>query len=181
MHVHPTSERWTWLAGGLVLGVVVGMNLAGLWPQQRLHAAATESVENFSVATGLLGQGVEGLFFLDYLTGDLKGAVINPKPGGRNMPPRFTNFYEYNIAKDFETGGTRAPKYLLIPGLAEIPRGSAGFQLGSSIIYVVEANSGEAAAYAVPFNTSMFAAGKPELAPFVPLDKVKFRTALVRE
>lgn len=166
---------------GLLVGLVVGMNLSGVWPQIRLHATATEAVENFSVATGTVTAGTEALFFLDYLTGDLKAAVINPRPGGRNASPKFTNFYEYNISKDFTTGAGRAPKYLLITGAAEIPRGSAGFQLGNSVVYVVEANSGEAAAYAIPLNTSQFASGKPQLGTFVPLDKIKLRTTLVRE
>ncbi len=176
------QSRWFYAASGLMVGAVLGMNLAGLWPQQRLHASATESVDNFTVATGMAGDGVEALFFLDKLTGDLKAAVINPRPGGRNATPKFTNFYEYNITQDFAvTGGGRGGNYIMITGEAQIPRGSAGFQLGNSVIYVVDVASGDAAAYALPFNTTQFASGKPFMGTFVPLDRVKLRTAFVRE
>ena len=68
---------------GIVAGLVIGLNIQGLWPSVPLHASATHGLERFAIATGLVDERVEALYFLDYLTGDLRAAVINPKTGKR--------------------------------------------------------------------------------------------------
>jgi len=159
---------------GLVLGLVVGLNAKGLWPHIPLHATATEGYESFSIATGLVHAGVEGLYFLDYLTGELIGAVVNPKNG------QFNAKFTYNISNDFSAGGRKA-KYLMVTGIADMPRGRAGFQPASSIVYIAEATSGEIAAYIMPWNSSMMAAGKPQTGTFQMLDKQQFRSVQLRD
>jgi hypothetical protein len=166
--------RSTFLAVGIVLGLVAGLNIQGLWPNIPLHATATDGYESFSIATGLVDNEVEGLYFLDYLTGDLVGAVINPRNGKFNA--RFT----YNIAKDFTSTGRNA-KYLMVTGMANMPRGRAGFQPASSIVYIADATSGQVGAYIMPWNSSMQAAGKPQEGVFQTLDIQQFRSAVVRD
>jgi hypothetical protein len=166
--------RSTFLMIGLVLGLVVGLNIQGLWPNVPLHATATEGYESFSIATGLVDNDVEGLYFLDYLTGDLVGAVINPKSG------KFNSRFTYNIAQDFAGTGRNA-KYLMVTGMANMPRGRAGFQPASSIVYIADATSGQVAAYIMPWNSSMQASGKPQTGVFQALDMQQFRSTVVRD
>jgi hypothetical protein len=175
------------LAMGLVVGAVVGWNAdaffatsddtlareAQFW--NRLNASATENHDNFSIATGLVDAGVEGLYFLDYLTGELKAAVINPKTG------LFSAFFQYDIRQDFGATAGGSPKYLMVTGLVDMPRGRAGFQLARSCVYIADANSGQVAAYVMPWNSSMMAAGKPQTGTFQRLDMKQFRTTMVRD
>ena len=162
------------LFAGLVVGCLVGMNVRGLLPSIPLHASATEGFDNFAIATGLIDDRVEGLYFLDYITGELKCAVLNPKNG------KFNSFFSYNIAADFGAAA-QDPQYLIVTGMVDMPRGRAAFQFGKSVIYVAEVTSGQVAAYAIPWNSSMQAAGKLQTGEFVPLDKKGFRTAFIRE
>lgn len=166
--------RSAFLVLGLTIGLVAGLNIQGLWPNVPLHATATEGWESFSIATGLVDNQVEGLYFLDYLTGDLVGAVINPKTG------KFNSRFTHNISQDFPSGGRNA-KYLMVTGLADMPRGRAGFQPAASIVYIADTTSGQIGAYIMPWNSSMQAAGKPQQGVFQVLDVQPFRTTMIRD
>ena len=167
-------SRMATLAVGLFIGLILGLNIQGLWPNVPLHATATEGLDKFAIATGAVKSGVEALYFLDYLTGDLKAAVINPKTG------KFNSLFTYNIASDFkQTGGT--PRYLMVTGLTQIPRGRSGFQFADSSVFIAEATSGVVSAYTIPWNSAMQAAGKRQMGALVPLDQIPMRTAFVRD
>src|SRR4051812_46171536 len=92
-------SRAACLGFGTVLGLILGLNIEGLWPSVPLHAAATHGIDKFAIATGLVDSSVEALYFLDFLTGDMRAAVINPKNG------KFTSFFTRNIAADFSGAG----------------------------------------------------------------------------
>jgi hypothetical protein len=169
-----TQSRFTWLTAGALLGLLVGLNAAGLWPNIPLHATATHGLDKFAIATGLVDDSVEAIYFLDFLTGDLRAAVINPKSG------KFNALYSRNIATDFGQVGAGA-RYLIVTGYADMPRGRANFQFAKSIVYVAEASTGVIAAYTIPWNSAMQAAGKPQTGEFVPLDVRPFRTTFVRD
>ncbi len=169
---------------GIILGGLVSWNLrdywqdndqAEFWSNVKLNASATENHDNFSIATGMVDAGVEALYFLDYLTGELKAAVINRQTG------KFTAFFQYNITQDFSGAGGGSPKYLMITGLVDMPRGRAGFQLSQSVVYIADATSGTVAAYIMPWNSSMMASGKPQAGTFQRLDMKQFRTTVVRD
>jgi hypothetical protein len=168
------SSRSAYLGFGLVVGLIVGLNLEGLWPSMPLHASATHGIDKFAIATGLVDGSVEALYFLDFLTGDLRAAVINPKTG------KFNAFFTRNIAADFGGAG-RNSGYLLITGSVNMPRGANSFQYAQSIVYVAEASTGAVAAYTIPWNSSLQAAGKTQSGEFRPLDVQQFRTAFVRD
>ena len=119
------------LATGVVLGLILGLNIQGIWPSVPLHASATHGLDKFAIATGLVNEGVEALYFLDYLTGDMRAAVMNPKSG------KFNSFFTRNIAADFGGAG-RNSGYLMVTGTADMPRGTAAFQFAHSIVYVAE-------------------------------------------
>ena len=169
-----TPHRLGYLAAGLVLGLVLGLNLQGLWPHVPLHATATHGLDKFAICTGLVDDTVEAIYFLDFLTGDMRAAVINPKTG------KFIAYYTRNIAADFGTV-TKNPRYLIVTGFADMPRGRSNFQFAKSVVYVAEASTGQVAAYSIPWNSSVFAAGKPQSGEFQPLDIAQFRTAFVRD
>ena len=66
-----------------------------------MHASATHGIDKFAIATGLVDNSVEALYFLDFLTGDMRAAVINPKNG------KFTAFFTRNIAAEYGRHGVR--------------------------------------------------------------------------
>jgi hypothetical protein len=156
------------MGGGLVLGLVFG----GLWPSSPAHAVATASLESFSVCTSPLDGEGEAIFFLDYLTGDLKGAALNPNTR------TFTGFFSANVATGLGVDITKQPKYLLVSGMASFRRGAGVQQLGSSVLYVAELTSGKVAAYGVPWNPA--ARNASGQAPLIPLDVYQFRNVQVR-
>jgi hypothetical protein len=168
------KSRSAFAGAGIVLGLIVGLNIQGLWPSVPLHAAATHGLDKFAIATGLVDNNVEALYFLDYLTGDLRAAVVNPKTG------KFNSFFTRNIAADFGGAG-RAMGYLLVTGTADMPRGTSNFQFARSIVYVADATTGQVAAYTIPWNSSLQAAGKTQYGEFQPLDVAAFRTAFIRD
>jgi hypothetical protein len=171
-HMFQSKSAYTGL--GIVIGLVIGLNLEGIWPSVPLQASATHGIDKFAIATGLVDNGVEALYFLDFLTGDMRAAVINPKTG------KFNAFYTRNIAADFGGAG-RSSGYLMVTGSVNMPRGVANFQYAQSIVYVAEASTGKVAAYTIPWNSSMQAAGKTQYGQFRPLDVQQFRTAFVRD
>lgn len=168
------KSRSAYLGLGLVLGLIMGLNLEGLWPTTPLHAAATHGIDKFAIATGLVDNSVEALYFLDFLTGDMRAAVINPKTG------KFNSFFTRNIANDFKGAG-RSSGYLMVTGSVNMPRGANNFQYAESIVYVAEASTGMVAAYTIPWNSSLQAAGKPQYGEFQPLDVKPFRTTFIRD
>jgi hypothetical protein len=167
-------SRYAFLGLGLVIGLIIGLTIAGLWPSVPLHAAATHGIDKFAIATGLVDTSVEALYFLDFLTGDMRAAVINPKTG------KFTSFFSRNIAADFGGAG-RNSGYLMVTGSANMPRGSNNFQYAQSIVYVAEASTAQVAAYTIPWNSTLHFAGKLQYGEFQPLDVKPFRTAFVRD
>ena len=169
---HLMHHRSALLAIGLVIGAVIGLNLRGLLPSVPLHATATEGHENFAIATGLIDERVEGLYFLDYVTGNLMCTVVDPKSG------KFNAFFQKNIAVDFGGGTRENPKYLMVTGMANMARGRGNSQVGKSIVYIAEAASGQVAAYAIPWSGPMQSAGKIQGGELIKLDQRRFRGEL---
>jgi hypothetical protein len=162
----------------LLLGAVAGGLLTAAWerdawaPQAR--ASATHGADNFAIATGLVDEGIEALYFLDFLTGDLRATIVNRRNGA------FTGLFKHNVLADFE-GVLDNPKFLMVTGLADLPRGAGPSQLGSSLIYIAEASSGQVNAYVLPFNRTIHAAGKPQIGGFLRIAGGSFRDAYVRD
>ncbi|MGA2067613.1 MAG: hypothetical protein ABSG86_21785 [Thermoguttaceae bacterium] len=148
-----TSRKWGWGAG-IVLGLAVGAMLGGLWPSTPLHAVATDRTETFAMATGFVDEGVEALYFLDFLTGDL-GAVVIGRGGPTGWMP--TGLYAATVLRDLNLNANQNPKFLMVTGVADLIRGgSAGAQVRPSraVVYVAEITTGRVAAYAIPWNAN---------------------------
>ena len=63
-----------WLGVGLCLGLV----FAGIFPHTPLHATSNDRYDDFAIATGAVDESTEAIYFLDFLTGDLKAAAVGP-------------------------------------------------------------------------------------------------------
>jgi hypothetical protein len=165
------KSRGAWLAIGLGIGVIGGLNVAGLWPQVPIHAFATHGQENFAMCTGPVEADIEAVYLLDFITGDLKAAVLSINTR------TFTTFYTYNVSKDF--GNVKNPKYLMVSGNAELRRQLA-VPIGSGVIYIAEMTSGQLACYGLPWTPGRQGVAAVVTTTFLPLDKFKFRANVIR-
>lgn len=161
-------RRVCWVSGGLIVGLILG----GVWPDSPAHAVATSQLDSFSVCTAPIDDDGEAVFFLDYLTGDLKGAALNPNNG------KFTAFFATNVASGLGIDVTKNPRYLLVSGMANFRRAAGTQQFGSSVLYVAELTSGKVAAYGIPWSRA--ARNAPVQAALAPLDVYQFRNVQVR-
>ena len=163
-------RSWSLLAGGIAIGLTIGGALAaGVWVggkstdqvaasvglgELKLKAMASHGAETFAIATGPIDDGIEGLFTLDYLTGDLQCYVINPRTGGLG------GWFKTNIAKDLAVEKGKKPSYLIATGGLSPQGGAAGnYRPAGCVCYVVDANTGEVAAYTFPWSRQATAGG----------------------
>jgi hypothetical protein len=165
------NHRGAWLA----VGVVVGLAVANYWPQAPLHASATASQENYSIATGYVdGLETEAVFFFDSLTGELKGAVISPQNG------KFLTFFAANAMTDLGINDVAGAQFLMVTGTMDFKRSPGTAQLGTCVVYVTEVSSGQVVAYGVPWTKARSTANAPAEVPLVLLDRYQFRNVAVR-
>jgi len=160
-----SSGRFVWPVVFLVVGLVLG----NLWPQTPLHTTATDRTDTYAIATGFLDQDVEAVYWLDFLTGDLTAAVLGRRPG------TFGAVYRYNVLRDLQVDPTKNPKFLLVTGLADVPRSGGRIQPARSAVYVAEITTGKMAAYLVPWNRSAFNAGQPIAGTLQPMGVIPLR------
>lgn len=141
----------------------------------RVEASTAQGVDNFAVATGPVDNGIEAFYFLDFITGDLRAVAMNSRRG------KFGAFYRYNIANDFDLRNSKNPKYLMVTGMADIPRGKGSTQIASSVVYITEATTGQMSAYVMPWSSSMQAAGQMQEGTFLKVGSLALRTSFVRD
>jgi hypothetical protein len=167
MYCSLKQNRYLWL----VLGVLGGLMLSGFWPYTPLHAVATDRFETFALATGPCDNEVEAVYCLDFLTGDLRAAVLSTQTN------KFTAFYQYNVLKDFNIDTAKSPKFVMVTGLASLRRGAgARMRPSAAVLYVAETTSGVVAAYAIPW-TGYNAGTQKITGTLVPLDQIPMRQA----
>lgn len=177
-------KSWALVAAGLAVGLSIGGALAlGIWvgkspataagpnlAELRLKAMASHGSETFAIATGPVDDGVEGLYTLDFLTGDLSCYVINNKLGGVG------GFFRTNIAKDLEVAKGKKPSYLIATGVFSPGGGAASnVRAAGCICYVVDANTGEVAAYTFPWSKQDLNTGRGQLSDMKLMYKWKAR------
>lgn len=179
-------KSWGMLAAGLAIGLSIGGALAaGVWwgssrgetaalpslNELKLKAMASHGSETFAIATGPIDTDVEGLFTLDYLTGELQCFVINPRFGGLG------GWYKTNIAASLTPEKGKKPSYLLVTGVLNAKAGTYGnFRPAGCICYVVDANTGEAAAYSFPWSQNAGNTGVTQSTDMKLIYKWKART-----
>lgn len=160
-------KQTTTVAMLLALGIAGGLGIAHFRPSEPLRADQVDRSSKFALLTTPVAftEATEGIFAIDYLTGQLSGAVMNTKVG------RFTNFYFRNIAADFNVDPKTQPSYCVVGGRGTLP-GAGGLTSATSIIYVGELTSGKVVAYGMPYRES--AAPLPPV-PLTPVADFQFR------
>jgi hypothetical protein len=176
------------LAVGLVLGlaVVAGVLLGlGSRPSEmtlaerllgetQLRATGATGGKSIALATGVIDEGTEGIFVLDYLTGELQCWVINPRLG------TFNSMFKYNVIADLGIEQGKTPDYVMTTGVADF-RGPTASQVARSVVYVADGNTGNVGCYAVPWNRAAATAGQPLTGPLQRVAVGKARLVAVQE
>ena len=162
-------KQYRWLVA-VVIGLVGGLALSGFWPHTPLYTLATDRTETFGMATGPVDSEVEAVYFLDFLTGDLRAVVLG------KQPEVWSGYFQANVATDLGIDPQKNPKFMIVTGMASLRRGGGSrLQASSAVCYVAEITTGKVAAYAVPWSPSMYAAGQPQSRPLARVGVTRFR------
>ena len=156
----------------MLLGVLVGIGIATLWPQRQLTAATSDRNEKFGMCTVYVSENLEAVFVLDFLTGQLTGACLGMQGTG------FVQSYFANVGADLQVPPGAKAQYAMTPGLAQI-RTKGQVQSAASVIYVAELNSGRVACYGIPFRLPNVK--NPVPIKLVGIDGYQFREAVAAE
>ena len=168
------AQRFGTSAGEEIASSDASPLLAGFLKARSVQATASQGQEALVMATGEVDSGIEAVYVLDSLTGELNGGVIN------NNTRKFTIHYSYkNIVQDLGAGTVKNPKFVMVTGELPITQGR-GQRMGRSALYIAEMNSGFVVAYGVPWSSTQYAGGQSADVPLVPLDRFKFRQAILR-
>lgn len=152
------------------MGLVAGLVLGGVWPYTPLHAVSTDRTDTYAIATGPVDAEVEAIYFLDFLTGDLGALVLGKKP------LTWTGFFKANVSADLAIDPQKNPKFLMVTGVNGLRRaGGSRQQPSTAVCYVAEVTSGKVAAYAIPWQPPLYAAGQVQTAPLVMVGATHFR------
>lgn len=125
-----------------------------------LAASSSDSSDTLAVASGPISDDSEGVFFLDFNTGDLQCLVYYPRTG------RFGARYFTNVRAQLGNTGKNS-RYLMVTGAIAHRASSGGARPGNSLIYVTDVTTGMFAAYAVPWDRNAESTGRPQGAPLV--------------
>jgi hypothetical protein len=185
------GSKWMF-ASGLAVGLLVGFGmmvgvLSTRWfdnrslalpvSEMKLHAMATDAGQDFSMCTGPIADGMEGVFFLDYLTGDLNCMVPNARTG------LVGGAYKHNIMADLniEAGATKKPQFLMVTGMSAFRATSGDPRPAECILYVADAASGNWVAYSLPWSRALAATGAPQRGNLIKIGGGKARELVIRE
>lgn len=163
MYQHGNDKRTVWL----VIGLVAGLGIATLWPHEQAKAVATDRDAQFAMATCQVGaiDTLEAVFVLDFLTGSLKGAVLNRTNNS------FTNFFFRDLPQDFGTDPKKEAHYCIVTGLAQLAA-AGNIPPASSVVYVGELTTGKIICYGYAFRES---ATPMAPQPLIPVAQFPFR------
>ncbi len=180
----PRTVPWGWV-GGLTAGMLFSAALlvaylmgvqqgdspsdSQLLRETLVRAAGSHGADTMAMATGLVDEQ-EGLFVLDFITGELQCFVLNPR--GPNV---FFAHYRTNVIAALGVEQGKQTKYALVTGVVDFLRGAAIARPAGSVVYVCDTNTGNIAAYGIPWNRTAAAAGRPQRGALVLLDVAKAR------
>jgi hypothetical protein len=151
-------------------GLVAGLVLSGFWPHTPLHAVCTDRTDTYAIATGPVDTEVEAVYILDFLTGDLGALVLGKKP------LLWSGLFRTNVSRDLNVDPQKNPKYLMVTGVAGLRRaGGSRQQPSTAVCYVAEISSGMIAAYAIPWQPPLYAAGQMQSSQLVLVGSTYFR------
>jgi hypothetical protein len=125
-----------------------------------LSASTSASSETMAMATGPVMDDAEGVFFLDFNTGDLQCLVYYPRNGAFGA-----RFYT-NVKPQLGNSGKNS-KYLMVTGYVGGRPASSGVRPAGTMVYVTDVTTGLFAAYAIPWDRSMESSGRMQGGPLV--------------
>jgi len=141
--------------------------------ERQLHAAATHGADSMALATGEIDDDVEGIFILDFITGDLICQVLNARTGSLG------GVFKQNVVTDLGVEQGKQPKYLLVTGNLDIRPTISNIRPAKSIVYVADSNTGRYVAYVLPWSQQLANAGGRQAAPMVPIGRGSARNAIL--
>ena len=148
-----TRSPWSMLVIGLLCGAAIGAAVYAKLSEPRfelpatlLNATATHGSDTMALATGPVANGVEGLFILDFITGELTCSVLNPRTG------TLGGAFSANVVADLGVEQGKQPKYIMVTGQADFRVQGGNIQPAQSVVYVADSNTGRWAAYWLPWN-----------------------------
>jgi hypothetical protein len=185
--------RGAWLIAGVMIAAVGGGFLsnmlfraaassseanpleAGFLKAASVGATATHGNDSVIMCTGEVDVGIEAVYVLDVVTGELKGAVLNTRTG------KFMTAYTWSdVAKNLHADTVKNPKYLMVTGEAQASQGfGSNGRIGRSVIYVAEVNSGWVACYAAPWNPARATANNAASADLFFVGSFQFRQGAI--
>jgi hypothetical protein len=191
------SNRPFWLVAGVCLGLAIGLaTTAGVLLSQRsresvsqragdpvrssfdeikLHAMGAMGSETLAISTGPVDEESEGVFFLDYLTGDLQCYVMNPRVG------KFTGWFKTNVVKDLPVEKGKKPAYIMATGAWNPTRGGGNARPAQCVVYVCDSNTGLFTAYTFPWVKGTGSSLQTQASPMITLDGGRARNLDLRE
>ena len=89
---------------------------------------------------------MEGLFILDFVTGELACAVLNSRT------TKLGGVFKTNIIKDLGIEEAKKPAYLMTTGAATFVGRTGNSQPARCIVYVCDQNTGNFGAYSLAWN-----------------------------
>lgn len=158
------------LAVGFFAGKSQAPSRAELPP---IFGAAASATDTMAVATGPVSQDAEGVFFLDFITGDLQCLVYYPQAG------TFGGRYYTNVRQ--QLGGAGKSRYLLVTGQIGQRAASSTVRPGASLVYVTDVNTGLFAAYAIPFDRTAERSRSAQGGALIPVEVGPIRNFQVRD
>ena len=140
------------LSTGMLVGVVTTLALDQ--PQTPavelpLFATASDTGETMSMATGPIDDEMEGVFFLDFVTGELACAVLNSRTA------KIGGIFKTNIIKDLGIEEAKKPAYLMTTGAATFIGRTGNNQPARCVVYVCDQNTGNYGAYSLTWNRTL--------------------------
>lgn len=175
------SVRPIYVVAGLTFGLVVliasvasvayhlGANqprLANL-SEAVLHATATHGGTNVAVATGQVSEEAEGIFILDYVTGNLQCWVYYPRMQAFGA--------KFGTSINQQLPQTKNAEYLLVTGTSIAQQATSNARPAGCICYVVDTKSGMFAAYSLPWNRQAEISGQTQSGQLVFMGGDQFR------
>lgn len=189
-------------AAGMAVGLLLGLMIGGLWPDTPLHAVATDRGENYAMCTGFVDDGLEAIYFVDFLTGTLRAAVLSNQSRG------FQALYEANVNADLasaiqlrngslaqtnlqrrrqglpplpELQMPQSPEYLMVTGAIDMRRGAAARQQPpQAALYVAETSTGIVLTYLLFWDRNAHMADMRAGGPLTLWTGEQFTTALIQ-
>ncbi|MCA9189236.1 MAG: hypothetical protein R3E01_06365 [Pirellulaceae bacterium] len=186
----------TGLFAGLLMGFALGGTLSlGVWmgarwavrpmvqfpvaefpiPNIALTPVSATATDSFAAATGPVSEDVDGLFLLDYLTGELQCLALSRQTG------TFTARFNINVFAHLGIDRSKRPNFLMLTGTVAFPRGTTPARPAESVVYVVDANTGHYAAYGIPWREEMYDRNMPQQGQLRFLQGGIARSAAIRD